>query len=191
MGLFYPPPNSVSTGRCTPVNPHRIAGSSLFREVDQHAREDAARPRLFTERGQTSSLRRHLTPTAVCDGAVERAENLLWVFRRQYRTYSPKDGLQRAASRHYSPRGGAPRPLSVVSASDFGHIRAGHRLCHRGNHARHGRGAELLCGVQALVTEEHDPVAEGPGLNEPEVDLGVRRPEQRLPLPNDDRVDVD
>jgi hypothetical protein len=41
-----------------------------------------------------------------------------------------------------------------------------------------------------LVAEEDDSIAEGPGLGEPETDLGVGRLEQGLALADYDGVDI-
>jgi len=38
-------------------------------------------------------------------------------------------------------------------------------------------------GGLSLVAEEDDAVAEGPGLGQPKLDLGLRRPEQGLARP--------
>ncbi len=80
-------------------------GSSPLEWVYIHATSEAMperAARLLTDRGRTSSSGRRLTLIALSGGAVERAENLLCVFRCQYRAFSHKESFQRPRPPRYS-----------------------------------------------------------------------------------------
>jgi hypothetical protein len=89
-------------------------------------------------------------------------------------------------------------PARALQLSARGRVPLSERLWRRNRDAlwvvgdHRDRAPSFPCpDHRALVAEEDDPVAGGPGLSEPEVDLSVRCGQQGFAPSNDDRVDIE
>ncbi len=96
-------------------------GSSPLEWVYIHATSEAMperAARLLTDRGRTSSSGRRLTLIALSGGAVERAENLLCVFRMSISRFFTQRRFPAATPPSLLRVAAHSQPLTVTSAAD-------------------------------------------------------------------------